>query len=284
MWHNEKRNSTLERFTTMDTHHISPVENTTITGMCIDADNTKSHEDLLRITKQDDTTQIDIAVVIPPIKIVGIEKLHSSLNYLITSSEKQQLFFLDLASRIRYGFNDTFPRTALVATYIIDTRGELIFEELMLSQAIGIMRSFSQYASSSDNKQIIFDLKKVLTTKPGVESHVRDLIRKNIPKSYDPGYQTTLMATQLFNLTCRNAANSENIPFIRRPALRHGDPFFVMNEGAGKYSGCLRDPTAFVNASNMVGFLSGDIILPFSREYLMANLPIRRTPVYMTKY
>jgi hypothetical protein len=268
----------------MTSHHLASVENTTITGMCIDADNTRSHEDLLRITKQDGITQIDIAVVVPPIKVVSLEKLLSSLTYLITSDERQHLHFLDMESRIRYGFNSRFPRIALVSTYIIDGNGELIFAELVLSQAIGTMISFSEFANSPDHKKILSELKKVLKTKPGIESHVKELIRKNKPNSNDPGYQTTLIISQLFNLICRDAANRENIPFIRRPNLRKGDPFFLMNNGMGKFSRCLRDPTAFVNASNIFCFLSGDATLPFPREYLIKNLPFRRTSLDATKY
>jgi hypothetical protein len=268
----------------MTIHLLAPVENTTIIGMCIDADNTRSHEDLLRITELDGLTQIDIAVVVPPIKVVSLEKLGLALNHLITSDNRQHLYFLDTESRVRYGFNSDYPRAALVATYTIDDTGELIFSELVLSQAIGNMISFSEYANSSDHKHILSELKKVLKTKPGIEFHVKELIRKNAPKSYDPGYQTTLIATQLFNLTCRDAANRENIPYIRRPNLKKDDPYFLMNEGMAKYSGCLRDPTALVNASNMVSLLSRDPTLPFTRDYLLKNYPFRRTSLDRTKY
>jgi hypothetical protein len=268
----------------MSTPHILPVENATILGMCIDGDNTKSHEDLIRITKRNNFTQIDIAVVVPPVKIVPLDRLYASLYQLIKSNDMQQLLFLDMESRIRYSFNSLFPRAALVATYIVDNQGELIFEELMLSQAIGMMRSFSQYSKSPDAQGIIEDLTKVLETKPGIKSHVKDVTLQNAPKSYDPGYRTTLIATQLFNSTCRVAAKKVDIPMIRRPALNHGDSFFLLNDGLAKCSGCLRDATAFVNASNMVSYLSGNLRLPFSKEFLMASLPIKKPSFYQGNY
>lgn len=265
----------------MNSHHIMPVEGETILGMCIDADNAKAHEDMIRVTKSGDGNmiQVDIAVVVPPVKNVPLGDLQKSLDNLITSLERQPIYFMDPKSRRRYGFSSDYPRSAIVVTYVINTAGELLLEELVLSQAIGTMISFSDYHKTEKSEEIISVLRKILSTKPGIESHVNEELSRTFPKSEDSGYKTTLMLTQLFNSTCRLASREKSvrIPFIRRPLVKHGDNFFLINDGLAKFSACLRDPCAFINASNLVSYLSGEKILPFSKKYLQEMLPIRAT-------
>lgn len=262
----------------MNSHLIVPVEGHIIFGKCIDADNAKTHEDLIRVTKElNGSTQIDIAVIKPPIKNVSFDELLISLRDLITNETRELFLFMDTPSRARYGFNAIYPRSALVATYTLDSKGELIFEELVISEAIGEMITYSEYCQSSEYVEILSSLRKVLKTKPNVEKHVNKELARALPKSKNAGYETTFILTQLFNATCREAARRKNvrIPFIRRPNLERGDNFFLINNGFAKFNAPLRDPCGFINICNLISYFSGEKIPPFTKKFLRKILPIR---------
>ena len=265
----------------MDNHHLAPVEGEPIHGICVDADGTKAHEDMFRITKNEEgTLQLDIAVVVPPLKIVPLDKLQASLNDLLVNESRQPRLFLNLETRTRYGFNSTFPRRALVVTYVIDRHEEILLEEVMISQAVGKrMRSYTEYDNSADANEILSDLRRVLRTKPGIVSYVEEILANNRPDSDSPGYQTTFIATQLFNSTCRVSARSigVNTPFIRRPHKVRGDHYFLLNDGLAKFNSPLRDPCALVNTSNLVSHCEGEIIPPFTEEFLRERIPLITT-------
>lgn len=265
----------------MNSHHLAPVEGEPILGTCIDADNTKAHEDMFRITKdKGGTLQLDIAVVIPPLKIVPLDKLQASLNDLLVNESRQPRFFLNLETRTRYGFNSTFPRRALVVTYVIDSYGEILLEEVLISQAVGkMMRPYTEYNNSHDSSEILSDLRRVLKTKPGIVSYVEEILANNRPNSDSPGYQTTFITTQLFNSTCRMSARSigVNTPFIRRPHRILGDHDFLLNDGLAKFNSPLRDPCALINTSNLVSYCEGEETRPFTEEFLRERIPLITT-------
>ena len=265
----------------MNSHHLAPVEGEPIHGTCIDADNTRAHEDMFRITKnKDGMLQLDIAIVVPPLKIVSPEKLQASLDDLLYNESGKPRLFLNLETRARYGFNSIFPRTALVVTYVIDKHQEILLEEVMLSQAVGEkMRSYSEYDNSEDAEEILSDLYRVLKTKPGIASYVQEILESNKPDSDSPGYKTTFITTQLFNSTCRMSARSigVNVPFIRRPHKVRGNYYFLLNDGLAKFSSSLRDPCALINISNLISHCNGEEILPFPEEYLRERIPLITT-------
>lgn len=262
----------------MDDHHLAPVEGEIIQGICVDADNTKAHEDMFRITKDSEgTLQLDIAVVVPPLKIVSLDKLQASLNDLLVNESRQPRLFLNLETRTRHGFNSTFPRMALVATYVIDSYGERLLEEVMLSQAVGkTMISYTEYNDSPNASEILSYLWRVLRIKPGVASYVEEILANNRPDSDSPGYQTTFITTQLFNLACRMSAKKTGVatPYIRRPHKIRGDNYFLLNDGLAKFNSPLRDPCALINISNLVSHCEGEIIPPFTEEFLRERIPL----------
>jgi hypothetical protein len=260
---------------------LAPVERSIITGMCIDSDHTRSHEDMLRITMSDNGfLQIDIAAVVPPVKHVNRDKLLNALLYL-TENDNRELTpsFFSHEDRERFGFSELSPRNAVVATFMLDPTGNLVYEGLVLSDyAVGSFVSYTDFRNSEEFEQINTCLRTLLQTKPDMREHVDQLIRDQRPKSNDPAFRATLMLTQLFNRSCRDAARSEEVyvPFIRHPSVSRGQTRFLMNDGLARFNASLRDPCALINMANLVSYFAGEKP-PFPESELISLIPIKKS-------
>jgi hypothetical protein len=256
---------------------IAPIDNTILLGLCIDEDRTKVYEDMVRVTNgEDGSIQVDIAVIDPPVEKVRREDLRKALENLMVNSGKDIPYFIDYGIRKRYSFNIEIPQDAIVATYVVDSSGELIFEELTISRAVGIITPFSLYRNSEESSKVITALEKVIKTKPNVGTEVKHHVRRFLPESLDQGYLTTLLITKLFNNTCRVAARKKGVKsvFIKRPRILQGELFFRMNDGPASFNSSLRDPCSFINASNLSSYLSGKPP-PFSKKILRKEIPVK---------
>ena len=183
-------------------HHLIPVEEI-VHGLCIDDIGTRVCEDMVRVTTNDrGDTQVDIAVVVPPIEKVNTSLLFASLKDLMVSKEKSNMLpFLDFQTKINSGFSETKPREVFLVTYVVNTYGELLLEELTLSQAICSMINYKEYEAWRGNYEIVNALTLVLGTKPEIGRHVARRLRESFPLSASCGYLTTLMISSLFNST-----------------------------------------------------------------------------------
>ncbi len=258
----------------MSEYLMSPHNGEIIKGFCVDLDGTHVREDMLRISEVPGRTQIDIACLIPPVRNISVDKLHLSLGQQLTNKKFNASIrfypFISLPQKRHFGFDSTSPRQALVATYVIDDDGELLVEELTVSEAVGEMLYFSEFDLLPIAPKIVNILKRLVATNDEVSSLVREGLQRYYFYNRGLGFQTTFMCSTLFNHTCRDAALREKIPFISK---QYDETRFHLNSGKPKFNCCLRDPHAYVNASNLASyFLDKEFF--FSEEYIQKTISL----------
>lgn len=258
----------------MSDYLILPVEGKIIRGNCIDGDGTNVREDMVRISYRGNLTQIDIACLVPPVRNISIDELHASLMQQLSNTlyRTDQKFkpFISLPQKKILSFNDSSPRQALVATYIINGRNEILVEELSISEAVGELIYFSEFDQLSVGQEIVEVLKRLIHTDKEMITVVQEGSQRYYFESLKFGFQTTFMCSTLFNRMCRNASKGKGVPYISK---QYGEHRFNLNSGNPKFNCCLRDPHAYVNASNLMSYFSNKELF-FSNEYLQKTLPI----------
>lgn len=236
----------------MSDYLIPLVEGEILKGTCIDGDNTSVHEDMIRITKNESRIQIDIASLAPPsLTPVLIEKLELSLKQQLETPWKKTLPFFDWHSRRDLGFNSKYSQLALIGTYVLTKYGELLSEDLSMSRAIGEMVYYSEYDVSKEAEEILSHLKILLKSQPGLLSSVEKGLQKKLPKSRSLGFQTTYIANEIFNKTCRNSARMIGSPFIQKSFSEYEDREYSLGGEWAKFTSPLRKPESFINATNL---------------------------------
>jgi hypothetical protein len=258
----------------MSEYLMPPHKGELINGFCVDLDGTNIREDMLRISEGGGRTQIDIACLIPPVRNVSIDKLHLSLDQQLTNKKFHEGIrfypFISLAQKRHLGFDSTSPRQALVVTYVIDDTNELLVEELSVSEAVGEMLYFSEFDLLPIATKVVEILRRLVATNEEVSTLVREGLQRYYVYNRGLGFQTTFMCSTLFNHTCRDAALREKIPFISK---QYDETRFHLNTGKPKFNGCLRDPHAYVNASNLASYFSEKEIF-FSEEYIQKTISL----------
>lgn len=259
--HNEKIN-----------YQISPVRNSVIEGMCIDPEGTTIHEDSIRVTVLGNRTQIDVAVIVPPLDLYSPERLQKSLVDLLTNSGRSFFNFFEHGVRLAASFQEDDERPALVATYVL-LDNKLIQEDIDCTLAKGIMVSTEEYSDAPEFEEILEVLRKLLTTKPDVKKRIFATLESNFPKrKKDKGFLIAFIATQLFNDTAVAAARKRKIPFIKRPSFYSKHGYFTLNHSGSVFNRSLRDPCGFINASNLFAHFKKEPF-PFTRKKLKTIVP-----------
>ncbi|MBP6949144.1 MAG: hypothetical protein KBC41_04305 [Candidatus Pacebacteria bacterium] len=246
-----------------------------IEGVCVDNVDTKVHEDLFRITKKKGNIQIDLVAIIPPEITISRGKLQRELLKPYLSSQKYPTGFIEKFLRRDLGFDTKKPKMCLVATYVLDEKDTLIFEEISIAQAIGKIMTYEDYTKQieckSDNTVFLKLLRKKRTVKAKVYS---TFSHRNTP-TLSLGEKNIFIANELFNHTCRRAATHVGLHFIKElhKYSQEENRKFLLRSPEAKFNCSLRDPCAFINMSILVDYLL-DVPQIFTLPYLKTKITI----------
>lgn len=258
----------------MSDYLFLPLQGEIIRGICVDPEGTNIREDLIRVEVKNNKVQIDIACLVPPVRNISLEELHASLELQRTNVQyhpKQRFFpFISLPHRRHLSFNESSPRTALIATYVLNEYGKRSVEELSVSEATATLWSYDEFHRSSESQMVVWALKRLMYTYDELSEYINNGLKMYPRSNGNLGFQTSFISTALFNHTCREAVKKEGIPFIAPLPLQKS---FFLNDGSPKFNCCLRDPHAYINASNLMAYFSEKELF-FTEEYLKKTLSL----------
>lgn len=256
----------------MGNNLVAPLQGEIVGGFCVDNHDTVIHEDMIRISRQDTSTEITIACVIPPVGSVSLENTCAGLKRLINNKNSNpQRQFLSRESRLAYSLSESDSKKVLAVTYVLDYFGDLVLEEISVSSAKVTFRTYEEYDSTQDCDDGISDLIKVAKTKPGFHGFLKNDLHESLRKDSTSKVMIRL-AMMLFNSTCRNAARKVGVPFIRPPNLDYGREYFEIGSGHSIFNCTLRNLTAFINASNLESYFVGAPVV-YTEKFLRECLP-----------
>ncbi len=250
---------------------IEPYEGQIFGASSIDKAGTRVHEDLLKITRRNGMTQIDVACLAAPTEYVPESEILRALTRdLYAKKDADPTLFLPQKERVAFSLNEATAQPVLVATYLLDDTYDLIFEELSLSSAVVTLKNSREFSKKEECLHAIKELLKVMRHKPSLDGYAKMWHEKKFGADWMPADYMITMALQLFNMTCRNSARRKNIFFMEKSYL--GEYYLKAFGSYAVFNRVLRDSVAFVNASNLTNyFLSLPIV--YTQKFLKKNLP-----------
>lgn len=243
---------------------LAPVEGCVIKCLAVDRITTKVRDDGFRITRKGKWTQIDMVAIVPPEEKLMRENLRKVLEKMSDNGTRQGTTTGLFRPEVMYpsSLSET-PKSVLVVTHLIHLN-ELVREETTLGKAVlETSMSDQEYGESERFFHDEIAIMRSLKTNRRLHKHVESC--RNHDFITDHGKCGIMMYAmlELFNETCRLYANSWDSPFVSFLRSHTANSGFRIG-GYARFNCGLRDPCAFINATNLARRLNGQA--PFLSE------------------
>lgn len=234
---------------------IQTVKGTTIPYTAVDEERARVYEDAFRIRYHGGNTQVDVAAIVPPLGALDARNFFAALCAHLGAKKGARLPFLfNESDRMSAGFKEGQARKAVVCSYLLNGRGVLVEEHLCVTSVMVQHHTYEEYSQNLLIKRSLEVADRLMQSKrhAGLKTFAQNKDSAKDAAADGPAGKLVHSLLLLFNDSCKTYASKHRIPYVRREG-RNGNKLdgYCISQGFAKFNCGLRDPSAFINASNL---------------------------------